>query len=344
MVDISSILFASILIGVCEMANSGYATTTEPVTLAVDTVTRLKKTFLPTLTTFWLQADFVTRPFGRALDQELRRAGFAIVSKPPGVEISYVVVHFGENEEQIKVVVGDDYEMSRLYAKADDGELEAEGGFTVLAGGNYDMSRIYAEANDSISESDDGITKGSEAMPAPKPAIVKAWTQSLQAQPETADFPVMAKVVPKEAGPEKTDLPASVKPVAAVVTPAPETDAPRDRPTFDPAKYNIIEPDADNVVLLNPNLFIVPVQTTNNPFLQLYQPPYKPKDEKIVVSAAIPGPNTTCIINGMMFTEGDKFEGALAVYRVDADEIYLQLGTFLLKCPVSDRELTLRLP
>jgi hypothetical protein len=91
-------------------------------------------------------------------------------------------------------------------------------------------------------------------------------------------------------------------------------------------------------------LFIAPVQTTNNPFLQLYQPPYKPKDEKIVVSAAIPGPNPTCIINGMMFAEGDKFEGAIAVYRVDADEIYLQRGTFLLKCPVSDRELTLRLP
>ena len=116
MIDISSILFVSILVGACEMANSAYATTTDRVPLtvecyekmAVDAVTQLKKTFLPTLTTFWLQSDVVTGHFGHALDQELRKAGFAIVSKPPGIEISYVVDRFGENKDQIEVVVGDE--------------------------------------------------------------------------------------------------------------------------------------------------------------------------------------------------------------------------------------------
>jgi hypothetical protein len=324
MIYTSSILLASILLGGCETANTAYYTTTEQVVLAAecrqkiaaDAVAQLKRTFLPASTTFWLPPDVAKKPFGHALDQELRNAGYAIVSKPPGIEVAYVVDRFGENEDRVQVVAGDDYEMSRLYAEDDDGELEAEGGFT----------------------------ERSEPMPAPKPVKVKAWAQSLQAEPKTAEVPALAKVAAKETGPGKMELPALAKPVAAVVTPTPEIEALRVPPTLDPSKYSIIEPDADNVVQLNPNLFIVPVQTTNNPFLQLYQPPYKPKDEKIIVSAAIPGPNPTCIINGMMFAEGDKFEGALAVYRVDADEIYLQRGAFLLKCPVSDRELTLRLP
>ena len=324
MIYTSSILLASILLGGCETANTAYYTTTEQVVLAAeyrqkiaaDAVAQLKRTFLPASTTFWLPPDVAKKPFGHALDQELRNAGYAIVSKPPGIEIAYVVDRFGENEDRVQVVAGDDYEMSRLYAEDGDGELEAEGGYT----------------------------ERSEPMQAPRPVKVKAWAQSLQAEPKMADTAVPEKVAAKEGGPEKTDPSALMKPVATIVAPAPETPAPRVPPTLDPSKFSIIEPDTDNVVQLNPNLFIAPVQTTNNPFLQLYQPPYKPKDEKIVVSAAIPGPNPTCIINGMMFAEGDKFEGAIAVYRVDADEIYLQRGTFLIKCPVSDRELTLRLP
>ena len=232
MIYTSSILLASILLGGCETANTAYYTTTEQVVLAAeyrqkiaaDAVAQLKRTFLPASTTFWLPPDVAKKPFGHALDQELRNAGYAIVSKPPGIEIAYVVDRFGESEDRIQVVAGDDYEMSRLYAEDGDGGLEAEGGYT----------------------------ERSEPMPAPRPVKVKAWAQSLQAEPKTVDIPAPEKVAAKDGEPVKTDPPVLVKPVAVTVAPAPETSAPRVPPTLDPSKFSIIEPDADYVDVIPP--------------------------------------------------------------------------------------------
>jgi len=145
-------------------------------------------------------------------------------------------------------------------------------------------------------------------MPAPRPVKVKAWAQSLQAEPKMADTPALEKVAAREESRGRRILPRGEagRCDCGARTRDPGPAGPAD---LGPVEVQHHRTRRRHVVQLNPNLFIAPVQTTNNPFLQLYQPPYKPKDEKIVVSAAIPGPNPTCIINGMMFAEGTSSKG-----------------------------------
>jgi hypothetical protein len=63
----------------------------------------------------------------------------------------------------------------------------------------------------------------------------------------------------------------------------------------------------------------------------------------IQVSAAVPGPKPTAIIDGEPYSVGDRYKD-LTVYRVEADTVYLRKDSFLLACPVSERTLKLRLP
>ena len=77
--------------------------------------------------------------------------------------------------------------------------------------------------------------------------------------------------------------------------------------------------------------------------MQLYQPPVAWRELAIHVSAAVPGPKPTAIIDGEPYSVGDRFKD-LTVYRVEADTVYLRKDSFLLACPVSERTLKLRLP
>lgn len=113
--------------------------------------------------------------------------------------------------------------------------------------------------------------------------------------------------------------------------------------TSEPEARNVIRPNHENVIELDPNFFITPSPTTNNPFVQLYQPPVSFREVSLVVSAAIPGPHPTAILNDEPYSVGDRFEG-LTVQRVEPDSVYLQKDSFLLACPVAEKPVKLRLP
>ena len=111
----------------------------------------------------------------------------------------------------------------------------------------------------------------------------------------------------------------------------------------DEDRLNVMTPNGDYVIELDPNFFVTPSPTTTNPFVQLYQPPVTLHDLDLVVSAAVPGPNPSAIINDEPYSLGDRFK-ELTVYRIDADTVYLRKDSFLLACPVSQKTLKLRLP
>jgi len=106
---------------------------------------------------------------------------------------------------------------------------------------------------------------------------------------------------------------------------------------------NLLTPNSDNVIEIDPNLFVAPVQTTNNPFVQLYQPPVTTHEIELVVSAAIPGPNPSAIINDVACGVGDRIK-EFTVSRIESDTVYLRKDSFLLACPVSEKTLKVRLP
>lgn len=111
----------------------------------------------------------------------------------------------------------------------------------------------------------------------------------------------------------------------------------------EPEARNVIRPNHENVIELDPNFFIAPSPATNNPFVQLYQPPVSFREISLVVSAAIPGPHPTAILNDEPYSVGDRFEG-LTVQRVESDTVYLQKDSFLLACAVAEKPVKLRLP
>lgn len=108
-------------------------------------------------------------------------------------------------------------------------------------------------------------------------------------------------------------------------------------------RLNLITPSPDYVIELDPNFFLTPSPTTNNPFVQLYQPPVVFRELSLVISAAVPGPTPSAVINGEPYSVGDRLEG-LTVQKIEPDTVYLRKDAFLLACPVSERTLKLRLP
>jgi len=111
----------------------------------------------------------------------------------------------------------------------------------------------------------------------------------------------------------------------------------------DDPHFNVIKPNRENVIELDPNFFVTPTPATNNPFVQLYRPPVSFREVPLVVSAAVPGPNPSAVLNDEPYGIGDSFEG-LTVYRIEPDTVYLQKNSFVLACPVSEKPLKLRLP
>ncbi len=111
----------------------------------------------------------------------------------------------------------------------------------------------------------------------------------------------------------------------------------------DGGRLNLITPNRDYVIELDPNFFLTPSPTTNNPFVQLYQPPVAFRELALVITAAVPGPTPSAVINDEPYSVGDRVEG-LTVHRIEPDMVYLRKDAFLLACPVSEKTLKLRLP
>jgi hypothetical protein len=171
------------------------------------------------------------------------------------------------------------------------------------------------------------------AMVARSQRVISALTE------ENQDLLVQVREKPaaKVSAPAHAPGAAPADPSAKPETgPAPAADP-------DDSRLNVIAPNGDYVIELDPNLFVAPAPATTNPFVQLFQPPVAWRELAIQVSAAVPGPKPTAIIDGEPYSVGDHFKD-LTVYRVEADTVYLRKDSFLLACPVSERTLKLRLP
>jgi hypothetical protein len=138
---------------------------------------------------------------------------------------------------------------------------------------------------------------------------------------------------------QKSAPTGTARPDVLPVKPVP-TAAPADP---EDSRLNVITPNGDYVIELDPSLLITSEPTTTNPFVQLYQPPVSWRELAIRVSAAVPGPNPTAVIDDEPYGIGERFKD-LTVYRIEADTVYLRKDSFLLACPVSERLLKLRLP
>ncbi|OAM91926.1 hypothetical protein AW736_26460 [Termitidicoccus mucosus] len=109
------------------------------------------------------------------------------------------------------------------------------------------------------------------------------------------------------------------------------------------AGLTIIRPNSEYVIELDPNFFNLPRSSSNNPFEQIYQPPVTLHEATLVVSGIVTGGRPGAILNNQPYLIGEHFKG-LTLHRVDADTAYLRKDRFLLACPVSKRELRLRIP
>ena len=147
----------------------------------------------------------------------------------------------------------------------------------------------------------------------------------------------------REKPPAEAAAPAQAQAGAATNPPAQPQAGATPAADLDDSRLNVIAPNDDYVIELDPNLFVAPAPATTNPFVQLYRPPVAWREWAIQVSAAVPGPKPTAIIDGEPYSVGDHFKD-LTVFRVEADTVYLRKDSFLLACPVSERTLKLRLP
>jgi hypothetical protein len=171
------------------------------------------------------------------------------------------------------------------------------------------------------------------AMVARSQRVISALTEENQ--------DLLAQVRENPAGPPATRAQASAD--AAANPPSKSQTGAIPAAGSEDGRLNVIAPNDDYVIALDPNLFVAPAPTTTNPFVQLYQPPVAWRELAIQVSAAVPGPKPTAIIDGDPYSVGDRYKD-LTVYRVEADTVYLRKDSFLLACPVSERTLKLRLP
>jgi hypothetical protein len=193
------------------------------------------------------------------------------------------------------------------------GELRRTGPATASRQANYHPDPTETEISTLVARSQNAISALTEEN-----ARLTAQLQDLQGSAQTG--PTMPAAVPTTDG-------AGVK---------------ADRPEDD-GGLNLVKPNGDYVIELDANLFLAPIPATNNPFVQLYQPPVAFHEVALVIEAALPGPTASAVINDQLYSVGDRLEG-LTVYRIAADTVYLRKDAFLLECPVSEKSLKLRLP
>ena len=114
-------------------------------------------------------------------------------------------------------------------------------------------------------------------------------------------------------------------------------------PSSEAVQFNMVYPNSDNAIELDPRLFEGAGAASSNPFVQLFQPAVTLRDVDLLVSAAFPGPNPSAVLNDRSLGVGEMFEG-LAIHAIEPDRVILRRDTFLLVCPVSEKKLKLRLP
>jgi hypothetical protein len=105
-------------------------------------------------------------------------------------------------------------------------------------------------------------------------------------------------------------------------------------------------PDADGVLDESSVSAVEDDETPVNPFRVRYHPPLPMRDISLGINSILigagPGLNSV-VINGRLYSAGDDLLG-LRVAAISDEAVDLRHGNLLLRLPVQDKPVTLRLP
>lgn len=128
--------------------------------MAGDIVKVLATEYAPSSTTFAISANAVAKPFGLALEKELRETGYAVAvsteKKPDqALSLAYVLDELGQpGTFRVGAKIQPSYRIERLYQIDADGQLVRSGGPTVLNGSGRSIippTTLNLAAHDSLS-------------------------------------------------------------------------------------------------------------------------------------------------------------------------------------------------
>jgi hypothetical protein len=108
----------------------------------------------------------------------------------------------------------------------------------------------------------------------------------------------------------------------------------------------VIAPDADGVLDESAVDAVEDNETPTNPFRVRYHPPLPMRDLRLGINSILIGTDrdtNAAVINGKLYSAGDDFFG-LRVSTISDEFIDLRHGNLLLRIPVQDKPVTLRLP
>jgi len=107
----------------------------------------------------------------------------------------------------------------------------------------------------------------------------------------------------------------------------------------------VIKPDADGVIDESA-IGVVEEESPINPFRVRYHPPLPMRDLHLGINSILIGTDrdtNAVVINGKLYSAGDDLCG-LRVSAISNESIDLRHGNLLLRLPVQDKPVTLRLP
>lgn len=134
------ITLVAMLISGCAVNSGGeYYQISQPVTIATDGVKVVAKDFYgkiseryaPGSTTFVM--NHKSEPVAVALESLLRNEGYAVSADPEesGAKIGVIMDSLDNERVLVRLVVGDSFQVNRLYKLLNDNNLQAVSGFTV---------------------------------------------------------------------------------------------------------------------------------------------------------------------------------------------------------------------
>lgn len=131
-------------------------------------------------------------------------------------------------------------------------------------------------------------------------------------------------------------------PPLPAVTPLPPEPAPQPRPTS-PAPESILTPNADNVIDLVAVIVAEKPGEPVNPFAVRTVPPEARREVTLQVGGIVAGPTACAIINDRFVQARDSIE-SLAVERIEPDAVLLRHSGRLLRLPIAEKPVRVRLP
>lgn len=182
-------------------------------------------------------------------------------------------------------------------------------------------------------------------VPPASPPVVPAPTTEQPPQVVRQRRHIEALIAQNEALANRVrELETQPKPVAATVSPAPN---PVPSAAGAPATTSAPEPTAEPALVPNAEglLDLTAVRTgdESNPFAVRTLPPESVREVSLRVGGIVRGPSPCALLNGRTVQAGDRIE-SLEVVRIEAAAVLLRHGAELLRLPLTEKPVRVRLP